>query len=157
MRIYILVCTDTDPHPEINTCRKTCTYTCRYTCIQITTPTRNIYINMYIYDLHITYISYIYICIYSIYVYMHIPYEASAVAVLVVFLANGWDLCGTIPRLRCSFLCAGCGNSEGHVAPVYAEVLVHGFFAVKHNGFSVFCIKDHSGPLAASWLSLGAS
>ena len=33
-----------------------------------------------------------------------------------------------------SFLCAGCGNGEGHVGPVYAKVVARVVFAVKLNG-----------------------
>ena len=59
-------------------------------------------------------------------------------------------------RYARSFLCAGCGLREGHVAPVYAKLVARVVFAVKHYGFGIFFMKDCSGPLAASWVSLGA-
>ena len=61
-----------------------------------------------------------------------------------------------------SFLCAGCGNGEGHVAPVYAKWSPALVFAVKLNGFSRFSFKMPSGalgafgcPLGLSWVSPG--
>ena len=56
-----------------------------------------------------------------------------------------------------SFLCAGCGNGEGHVAPVYAKRTVARVFAVKHNDFGTFYIKILSGALGGSGCLLGAS
>ena len=56
-----------------------------------------------------------------------------------------------------SFLCAGCGNGEGHVAPVYAKWLARSVFAVKHNDFGTFYIKILSGALGGSGCLLGAS
>ena len=65
-----------------------------------------------------------------------------------------------------SFLCAGCGNGESHVASVYAKWLVRSVFAVKRNDFGTFCIKILSkalggsgcllvGLLGASWVPPG--
>jgi hypothetical protein len=54
-----------------------------------------------------------------------------------------------------SFLCAGCGNGEGHVAPVYAKWSVALSFAVKLDGCSRFPFKIASGPLGASGCPLG--
>ena len=56
-----------------------------------------------------------------------------------------------------SFLCAGCGNGEGHVAPVYAKWLLVFVFAVKHYDFGTFSLKMASGALGASGCPLGAS
>ena len=67
------------------------------------------------------------------------------------------DSAGPLPLYARSLLCAGCGLGEGHVAPVYAKVVARVVVAVKHNCFNTFCIKDASGPLGASWVSLGAS
>ena len=55
-----------------------------------------------------------------------------------------------------SFLCAGCGNGEGHVAPVYAKWSVAPVYAVKHNDFGRFSLKILSGALGASGWLLGA-
>ena len=64
-----------------------------------------------------------------------------------------------VPFALCgdSFLCAGCGNGEGHVAPVYAKRSVAPVFAVKHNDFGTFYIKILSGALGGSGCLLGAS
>ena len=55
-----------------------------------------------------------------------------------------------------SFVCAGCGRGEGHVAPINAKVVARVVFATKGNGFRTFCIKDPLGALGASWCLLGA-
>ena len=50
------------------------------------------------------------------------PKQSSAVGFLTVLEKRGLaseSAPGEIPALL--FLCAGCGNSEGHVAPVYAK------------------------------------
>ena len=72
------------------------------------------------------------------------------------FLSRSVRACGD------SFLCAGCGNGEGHVAPVYAKWSPALVFAVKLNGFSRFSLKIASGalgafgcPLGLSWVSPG--
>ena len=56
-----------------------------------------------------------------------------------------------------SFLWAGCGNGEGHVAPVYAKWSPALVFAVKLNGFSRFSLKIASGALGAFGCPLGLS
>ncbi len=48
------------------------------------------------------------------------------------------------------FLCAGCGNGEGHVAPVYAKWSPALVFTVKQYYFCAFSLKVLSGVLAAS-------
>ena len=62
---------------------------------------------------------------------------------------------GSAGGCRCSFLCAGCGNGEGHVAPVYAKWSPALFFAEKSYGFSRFPFKIASGALGASGCPLG--
>ena len=93
------------------------------------------------------------------------PKLSLAVGVLTVLYQRGLDSVGhPAPVGALSFLCAGCGNGEGHVAPVYAKWSPAVVFAVKLNGFSRFSIKMVSGALGASgcplgvpWVLLGAS
>ena len=54
-----------------------------------------------------------------------------------------------------SFLCAGCGNGEGRVAPVYAKVVTRVVFAVNLDGFGRFYVKMSPGALGASGCLLG--
>ena len=56
---------------------------------------------------------------------------------------------------RCQLLCAGCGNGEGHVAPVYAKRSLTQLLTVKHTGFGTFCLKTLSGSPGASGCLLG--
>ena len=63
-------------------------------------------------------------------------------------------------RHALSFLCAGCGNGEGHVAPVYAKRSLAQLLTVKLSGFGTFWLKTLSGAfgasgLGASWVSGG--
>ena len=65
-----------------------------------------------------------------------------------------------LARLRVnfrSFLCAGCGLGEGHVAPVYTKWLARSVVAVKHSDFCTFYIKILSGAIGGSGCLLGAS
>ena len=59
------------------------------------------------------------------------------------------------PRYARSFLCAGCGLREGHVAPVYAKLVARSVFAVKHNDFGTFSLKILSGAIGAYGCLLG--
>ena len=54
-------------------------------------------------------------------------------------------------------LCAGCGNGEGHVAPVYAKRSLAQLLTVKLNGFGTFCLKTLSGAFGASGWPVGGS
>ena len=85
-----------------------------------------------------------------------IPQTDLSVGVLTVLYQRGlaWTVA---PDAHCvtSFLCAGCGNGEGHVAPVYAKWSPALVFAVKLNGFSRFSLKMASGALGASGCPLG--
>ena len=89
------------------------------------------------------------------------PKQSSAVGVLTVWykgpcrVARSGRALGKLCAL--SFLCAGCGNGEGHVAPVYAK---HSFaltLVVKHNGFRKLYLSMSSGALGSSGCLLGAS
>ena len=71
---------------------------------------------------------------------------------------RGWVECKrALPGVsRCQLLCAGCGNGEGHVAPVYAKRSLTQLLTVKHNGFGTFWLQMPPGALGASCGSLGA-
>ena len=69
-------------------------------------------------------------------------------------LATAGVLCA--PGVR-SFLCAGCRNGEGHVAPVYAKRSVASLLTVKHCGFGTFYVKRPPGALSASGCLVGVS
>ena len=70
------------------------------------------------------------------------PQTVLTVGVLTVLDKRGLDS-GGVPFAvpGDSFLCAGCGNGEGHVAPVYAKPSVAPVYAVKHNDFGRFSLK----------------
>ena len=80
-----------------------------------------------------------------------IPQTFLTVGVLTVLdkrgLATDAALFATGAR---SFLCAGCGLGQEHVAPVYAKRLPAPVVAVKHYDFSTFSLKIISGALGAS-------
>ena len=95
---------------------------------------------------------------------MYIPQTDLSVGVLTVLVKGPCLDCRSVRGCALSFLCAGCGNGEGHVAPVYAKWSPALVFAVKLNGFSRFSLKMASGALGASgcalgvpWVLLGAS
>ena len=52
-----------------------------------------------------------------------------------------------------SFLCAGCGNGEGHVAPVYANLLGRVVFTKNSMVFCDFALQT----CLASWWAPGVS
>ena len=56
-----------------------------------------------------------------------------------------------------TLLRAGCGNGEGHDAPVYAKQSVAPVFVGKHHDFVTFSFKTFSGALGlgASWAVSG--
>ena len=73
-------------------------------------------------------------------VFTIIPQTDLSVGVLTVLYYGGLDSGGVLCAGLCagcvdSFLCAGCGNGESNVAPVYAKHSVALVFAVNLNGF----------------------
>ena len=87
-------------------------------------------------------------------IYMHLfPKRSLAVGVLTVLLKGlaGSSAPGELPAL--SYLCAGCGNGEGHLALVYAAL-----FIVNTMVLVDFISKTSLEPLApvgGSWVRPG--
>ena len=84
----------------------------------------------------------------------NIPQTVSTVGVLVVYLLMA-EGCGSNSRFYGDqLLCAGCGDRDGRVAPVYAKWSVISLSTEKHNGFGIFYFKSGLAPqMASGWPS----
>ena len=90
-----------------------------------------------------------------IYTNIYSPESVYTEGVLAVCLLRGW-MRGPPPLYARSFRRAGFGLVDTHLRQSQLKLLHFPFATEKHNCFSIWLLNDLSGPLAASWVSLGA-
>ena len=99
--------------------------------------------------------------VHQVHIHLHwhnFPQTVFAVGVLTVLYQRCLDrLVAPFAACALSFLCAGCVNSEGRVAPVWAKCAPAFVFAVKLSGFDTFSFKMASGALGVSGSLFGVS